>query len=348
MKDIADESISATSSSGVVMYSKNNSNSSNSKSSKDVKCNYCKKNGHKESDCFQKHPEKLEEYKAKQSGKKKEKKSEDKPKKSDSKDKSNTVNLNSVSLVIANPTAFSMFTCNQWIADTSATDHITNNLNWFDSSSYSTCSDLHPMETSNGFTPIVGISIVTLETTRSDGSSFLLTLTNVQYIPTFPVNIFGALKLLVQNNDTHVTSSNIFDKNNVEYSTVITSPAGIYLRLASIPTALISTFPARQTILSLDIIHQRLAYTSLKVVKNTIKATLGIDAELMKKASDKDPFLCKACECGHSEKGVSQQPRKRSTKVGKILNIDVCTITLVNYNGHHYATTIVDDCSGAT
>ncbi|RFU31063.1 hypothetical protein B7463_g5291, partial [Scytalidium lignicola] len=352
-EDIADESISVTSSSGAVMYGKNNSNSSNSKGSKDVKCNHCKKNGHKESDCFQKHLEKLKEYKAKQSGKKKEKKSEDKPKKSDSKDKSNTVNLNSASLVTAslvtaNPTAFSMFTRNQWIADTSATDHITNNLNWFDSGSYSTCSDLHPMETGNSFTPIVSIGTVTLETTCSDGSSFLLTLTNVQYIPTFPVNIFGALRLLVQNGDARVTSSGIFNKNNIEYSAVITSPAGIYLRLASIPTALISTFLARQTIPSLDIIHQRLAYTSLEVVKNTIKATLGIDAELVKKASDEDPFLCEACEYGHSEKGVSRQPRKRSTKVGEVLNIDVCTVTPVSYNGHHYTTTIVDDYSGAT
>ncbi|RFU24042.1 hypothetical protein B7463_g12294, partial [Scytalidium lignicola] len=134
MEDITNESIFATSSSGTVIYSKNNSNSSNSKSSKDVKCNYYKKNSHKESNCFQKYPEKLEEYKAKQSSKKKEKKSEDKPKKSDSKDKSNTVNLNSASLVIANLvitnlTTFSMFTHNQWITNTSTTDHITNNLN---------------------------------------------------------------------------------------------------------------------------------------------------------------------------------------------------------------------------
>ncbi|RFU26181.1 hypothetical protein B7463_g10156, partial [Scytalidium lignicola] len=247
------------------MYNKNNFNSSNSKSSKDIKCNYYKKNSHKESDCFQKYSEKLEEYKAKQFDKKKEKKSEDKLKKSDSKDKFNTVNLNSTSLVTTNlvtvnPMAFSMFTHNQWI---------------FDFNSYSMHSDLHPMETGNSFALIVS------------------------YILTFLVNIFGALRLLIQNDDAYVTSSGIFNKNNVKYNVVITSPASIYLRLASILTMLISTFPAHQTILSLDIIYQRLAYASLEVIKNTIKATLGIDAELVKKASNKDPFLCKAFYTSH-------------------------------------------------
>ncbi|RFU31380.1 hypothetical protein B7463_g4963, partial [Scytalidium lignicola] len=113
------------------------------------------------------------------------------------------------------------------------------------------------------------------------------------YILTFPVNIFKALRLLVQNNNAHITSSSIFNKNNIKYSAIITSLAGIYLRLASIPTMLISAFPTRQTVPSLDIIHQRLAYASLEVVKNTIKATLDIDTELVKKASDEDPFLCK-------------------------------------------------------
>ncbi|RFU32513.1 hypothetical protein B7463_g3821, partial [Scytalidium lignicola] len=235
IEDIADEFISAISFSGTIMYGKNNSNLSNSKSSKDVKYNYYKKNSHKESDYFQKHLEKLKEYK-------------------------------------------------------------------FNSGSYSTCSDLHPMKTSNGFALIVGIGIIILETTHLDGSSFLLTLTNVQYILTFPVNIFRALRLLVQNNDACVTSSGIFNKNNIEYSVVITSSASIYLRLAFIPTVLISAFLACQTIPSLDIIHQRLAYTSLEVVKNTIKVTFSINAELVKKASDEDPFLYKAYECSYSEK----------------------------------------------
>ncbi|RFU24044.1 hypothetical protein B7463_g12293, partial [Scytalidium lignicola] len=111
---------------------------------------------------------------------------------------------------------------------------------------------------------------------------------------------------------------------------------------------LISAFPAHQTIPSLDIIHQRLAHTSLEVVKNTIKATLGINAKLVKKASDEDPFLYKVYKCGHSEKGVSQQPRKQSTKVGEVLNINVCTVTPVSYNRYHYATTIMNDYSGTT
>ncbi|RFU24687.1 hypothetical protein B7463_g11656, partial [Scytalidium lignicola] len=118
VEDIVDESISVINSSGVVMYNKNNSNSSNLKGFKDVKYNYYKKNGHKESDYFQKYPEKLEEYKAKWFNKKKKKKSKDKPKKSDSKDKSNIVNLNFTnlvitSLVIANLTTFFIFTHNQ-------------------------------------------------------------------------------------------------------------------------------------------------------------------------------------------------------------------------------------------
>ncbi|RFU34407.1 hypothetical protein B7463_g1940, partial [Scytalidium lignicola] len=276
------------------------------------------------------YPKKLEEYKVKWFSKKKEKKSEDKPKKSNSKDKSNIVNLNFASLIIVNLMAFSMFTHNQWITDTSVIDHIINNLNWFDSSSYLTYFDLHLMETDNGFALIVGVSTIILKTTCLD------------------VNIFRALRLLVQNDDAYVISSGIFDKNNIEYNAVITSLAGIYLRLTSILTVLISAFPAHQTILSLDIIHQCLAYASLEVIKNTIKATLGIDVKLVKKASNEDLFLCEACECNCSEKGVSQELRKRSTKVGEVLNINMCTVTLVSYNGHHYAITIVDDCSSAT
>ena len=110
MEDISDKALKSDGSS-VALYGRKQARSD--KKPKE-KCSYCGKLYYKEADCWEKHPEKREEFAKRQSKKdKKDKKSKSSKSGLNSDSSSNTVNLNkSGSLMAVNPKSFSIFNRN--------------------------------------------------------------------------------------------------------------------------------------------------------------------------------------------------------------------------------------------
>ncbi|RFU26587.1 hypothetical protein B7463_g9757, partial [Scytalidium lignicola] len=130
-----------------------------------------------------------------------------------------------------------------------------------------------------------------LNTVNLNKSNSLITLFNVYHILTFPVNVLRGVKLLNQGREAYIIVKGIYNKNGIEFNVVDMFMDSIYLKLANTLKVLLTTLLARQSMPSLDLIHQRLSYTNIEVIKNTIKATTEIDKSLIKAAEKEETFL---------------------------------------------------------
>jgi len=81
---------------------------------------------------------------------------------------------------------------NQWLADSGADGHVANNLAVFDTYTPNT----RTIDTADGPLTALGTGTVNLRLLRTDSSIREVVLHDVTYMPKYPVNLFGARKLM--------------------------------------------------------------------------------------------------------------------------------------------------------
>ena len=209
----------------------------------------------------------------------------------------------------------------RWIVDTGADPHICRDIELFDSLLQQ---DYLPMiGTANGPTRPLGTGTVTLNCKLSSGKMRKVCLTDVLYLPCYPMNLFSGRKPYAQGGYIGNQGS-MFDSKNVEIATVDNR-----LFINEIPRAF--AFPAvlHQAKPTLSLWHRHLGHLGLKNVKLTEKVTKVIeydtDTAVNSNGEDKT-ILCEACELPRSLRHVRKDVTSRNLFPFNQISVDVVMI----------------------
>jgi len=153
-----------------------------------VICSGCKKPGHELENCWIAHPEKKKEFQDRKKAKKDSK---------DSKDSNSNSKDEGLSLYLG---AFMSSIKNEWLVDTGATQHISNDLKLF--SFFQESNNLPKIMTAKGVIKPTGSRSVPLKLKNTKGKSVFITLVNVHYTLGLPTNLF--LGTVIQRSNAYI------------------------------------------------------------------------------------------------------------------------------------------------
>jgi transposase InsO family protein len=284
-------------------------------------CNYCKKPGHKQADCYALHPEK-------------------RPKRIPSKSGSNDVDGNK-----KEGASHAFFTLSvsadghadhrdQWYIDTGATDHICTSRNAF--KEYTACK--RRVYSATGFVEAQGIGSVDLDTALPDGSHSIVHLKDVLHVPSLFANLISGSRM-TRGKVTFDNTTFLMQQNGITLGYAPLDGGLFSLRLANRTFAASVTAPP-----SIETWHRRLGHLNYASVKHLAQMSNGMDL-----TGQEEQGLCKPCSLSKLQRAYTRTPSQRAEGVFELIHSDlVGPITPTGYDGARYYVTFTDDYTRLT
>jgi hypothetical protein len=194
--------------------------------------------------------------------------------------------------------------------------------------------------TAGGIVLASGVGTVRLRLlSRSD-----LVLTDVLYMPSFPVNLFSRVMLYTSGGTICRKTSTLKDRLNRVLCEIDISAEGIFLKASSShPTALYigeDELRAKERLL-----HRRLCHLGYDNVRRTISMTKGVKLNFDKIPPNRP---CYTCEIAKSVQKVSRKPQKRALHAFDEIHTDVVSpINPIGRNRYKWAVFYTNDATRA-
>src|SRR5256714_1885184 len=297
--------------------------STNSRKRFEGRCNHCKKQGHKENQCWIKHPEL-------------------KPVRQGGKDKPNfsmmamTVKRQSDPIV--------------WYADSGASDHFSPHRHLF--KTFRTLEEPKTIDTAEGTAIGTGIGTIEITVIGQDNVETELQLNNVIYAPTMHSNLFSLGAAYDLGYETRITPGKglrVFHKDTVVIQTIreesglfqiIMAPQTAHAKAAQIDAKKVDTVPE----LDMEIWHRRMGHLNEDYVRKLRTMADGIGIKARTTVGD-----CDACMEGKQHRQPSHKPATRAKEALELIHSDLCgPISPMTYGGTNYFLLFIDDHTGYT
>jgi hypothetical protein len=181
---------------------------------------------------------------------------------------------------------------------------------------------------------------------RVPGNGSDLVLTDVLYVPTFPVNLFSRVMLYTSGGTICGKTSTLRDRLNEVICEIDISVEGIFLKASSShPTALYvdeDELRAKEKLM-----HRRLCHLGYENVRKTVSLTKGVKLNFSRiPPESKHP--CYTCDIAKSMRKVSRKPQKRALHAFDVIHTDVVgAINPIGKNGHRWVVIYTDDATRA-
>ena len=175
-----------------------------------------------------------------------------------------------------------------------------------------------------------------------------LVLTDVLYMPTFPVNLFSGVILYTLGGTICGKTSTLRNRLNEVIGEIDISAEGIFLKASSSPSHPTALYVGEDELRAKErLMHRRLCHLGYENVRKTLSMTKG-----MKLDFDKVPLElrrpCYTCEMAKSVRKVSRKPQKRALHAFDVIHTDVVgPINPIGRNGHRWAVIFTDDATRA-
>ena len=199
--------------------------------------------------------------------------------------------------------------------------------------------------TTRGIVLALGIGTVRLKILGNEND---LVLTDVLYMPSFPVNLFSGVILYTSGGNICGKTSTLRDCQDKVICNIDISAAGLFLKAGSFYTA----FSPAAHFVSQDEIkanrrlwHRRFGHLGHYNVQKTASITKGMPKANHFQLEEKNP-LCYTCEIAKSVRRVSQELQKRAQHAFDTIHTDVVgPLNPIGKNGHKWAVIYTDDAT---
>jgi transposase InsO family protein len=286
----------------------------------DGKCNHCSKRGHKEDQCWIKHPELKPEKSRK----------DEKPK---------------YSLMATAMTPKQQSEPKIWYTDSGASDHFSPNRSLF--KTFRTLDEPIPIETAQGTAIGIGTGTITLTVLGKDDIETELQLNNVIYAPNMTSNLFSLMAAYDRGFETRITPGyglRIFHGETLVATTVRVRGGLFRLKTTTDSYAMAAQVPETTPELDIDIWHRRMGHLGEDNVRKLAKMVDG-----MKIKARTTVGVCGSCLEGKQTRQPSHLPATRAKEPLELIHSDLCgPINPTTYGGTNYYLLFTDDYTRMT
>jgi hypothetical protein len=236
--------------------------------------------------------------------------------------------------------AFKLRAVGRWVVDTGANRHACNDRSLFES--MDPIQRLPEVITAGGIVLPSGVGTVRL---KIPGNEKSLVLTDVLYMPSFPVNLFSGVILYTSGGSICGKTSTLKDRLDEVICKIDISAEGLFLEAGSFYTAF-----SRPTIFyaSQDeqrLWHRRLSHLGYQNVRKTASMTKGMPDFNQSPLESMHP-LCHTCKISKSVRTISQESQQRAQHAFDVIHTDVVgPINPIGRNGHKWAVMYTDDAT---
>src|SRR5579859_988706 len=293
----------------------------------DGKCNHCNKRGHKEDQCWTKHPEL-------------------KPEKSRRDERNERPKFALMATTSSAAVPKRQSGPHIWFTDSGASDHFSPHKDLF-----TTLRKLEEpicIETAEGTAIRVGVGSVTLTVLGKDDLETDLQLNDVIYAPSMSSNLFSLAAAYDRGYETRMTPGygvRVFRGEELVATT--TRAAGGLFRLRT-PSDAAFAYAAQVTSatpeLDIDIWHRRMGHLGEDNVRKLAKMVDGMGIKVRTIVG-----VCEACLEGKQHRQPSHQPATRAKEPLELIHSDLCgPIDPTTYGGMNYYVLFTDDYTRMT
>jgi transposase InsO family protein len=288
----------------------------------DGKCNHCKRTGHKENQCWIKHPE----LKPVKQGKEKQKFSM----------------MATVMHRQSDP--------NVWYADSGASDHFSPHRHLF--KTFRNLDEPTTIGMAKGTATGTGIGTIEITVIGQNDEETELQLNDVIYAPNMYSNLFSLGVAYDLGYETRITPGKglrVFHEDTVVLQTIREGSGLFRLAMASqtayAKAAKTNAEPVRGVPeLDMEIWHKRLAHLNEDYVRRLASMSEG-----MKIKARTTVGVCDACMEGKQHRQPSHKPATRASEALELIHSDLCgVISPTTYGGTKYFLLFIDDHTGYT
>jgi hypothetical protein len=307
--------------------SKSGRNSSSTKF--DGKCNHCGKRGHKEDQCWIKHPEL-------------------KPEKGRSDRKNEKPRFAMMATVMTPAASKRQLGPHIWFTDSGASDHFSPHRDLFET--FRKLEEPIYIETAEGMAMGTGIGIITITVLGKDDIEMELQLNDVIYAPNMHSNLFSLAAAYDKGYETRITPGyglRIFHRE-VLVATSVRVAGGLFRLKTPINSAFALALAAQVTEttreLDINIWHRRMGHLGEDNVRKLAKMVEGMGIKTRTSVG-----VCEACLEGKQHRQPSHQPGTRATEPLELIHSDLCgPIDPTSYGGTNYYLLFTDDFTRMT
>ena len=293
----------------------------------DGKCNHCSKRGHKEDQCWIKHPELKPEKSRK-----------------DERNEKPKYALMATTTSAAAPKRQSG--PHIWFTDSGASDHFSPHRDLF--KTFKELEEPIYIETAEGTAMGTGIGTITVTVLSGDDTETDLKLNDVIYAPNMSSNLFSLTAAYDRGFETRITPGyglRIFYRESV-IATAVRVNGGLFrLRTPVDAYALAAqTVPAQTPELDVNVWHRRMGHLGEENVRKLAKMVEGMKIKFRTSVG-----VCEACLEGKQTRQPSHQPATRAKEPLELIHSDLCgPIDPTTYGGTTYYLLFTDDFTRMT
>ena len=292
----------------------------------DGKCNHCNKRGHKEVQCWIKHPELKPEKGRRDDG-------SEKPKYA----------------LMATATGAKRQSGSQiWFTDSGASDHFSPYKDLFET--FHKLDEPASIETAEGTVMGTGTGMITITVLGKDDMEMELQLHNVIYAPTMSSNLFSLNAAYDRGFETRMTPGygvQIFHKDVLVANTVriagglfrLKTPADAFAYAAQVTNETV-----RNRDIDIDIWHRRMGHLGEDNIRKLARMVEGMGIKVGTSVG-----VCEACVKGKQTRQPSHKPAARAKEPLELVHSDLCgPITPTTFGGTKYYVLFIDDYTRMT
>src|SRR3984885_8291760 len=292
----------------------------------DGKCNHCNKRGHKEDQCWIKHPEL-------------------KPEKSRNEGRNETSKYAMMATAMGPVVTKCQSSPHVWYTDSGASDDFSTQHDLF--TTFRRLEKSIYIETAQGEAVGTGIRTITITVLGKDDHENELRLNDVIYAPNMSSNLFSLAAVYDKGFETRITPGyglRIFHGNTLVAKSVRVSGGLFRLKTPTDTFALAAQVTSATPELDIDIWHRRMGHLGEDNVRKLAKMVEGMVIK-----SRTEVGVCEACLEGKQHRQPSHQPATRATEPLELIHSDLCgPIDPTTYGGTNYYLLFTDDYTRMT
>ena len=292
----------------------------------DGKCNHCNKRGHKEDQCWVKHPEL-------------------KPEKSRRDERSEKPKFAMMATVMTPAVPKRQSGPHIWFTDSGASDHFSPHRDLFET--FRKLEEPVNIETAEGTAMGTGTGRITITVLGKDDTETELQLNNVIYAPNMHSNLFSLAAAYDRGFETRITPGyglRIFHEETIVANSVRVT--GGLFRLKTPTDAFAYAAQVTETTREIDINtwHRRMGHLGEENVKKLARMVDGMAIKARTEVG-----VCEACLEGKQHRQPSHQPATRATEPLELIHSDLCgPIDPTTYGRTNYYLLFTDDYTRMT
>ena len=292
----------------------------------DGNCNHCSKKGHKEDQCWIKHPEL-------------------KPERSRADERNEKPKYALMATITSATVPKRQSGPHVWFTDSGASDHFSPYRDLFET--FHELEEYIYIETAEGTAVGTGIGTMTVTVLGGDDTETDLKLNDVIYAPNMSSNLFSLTAAYDRGFETRMTPGyglRIFYRESVIATAVRTNGGLFRLRTPVDAYALAAQAPAPTPELDVNVWHRRMGHLGEENVRKLAKMVAGMKIKLRTSVG-----VCEACLEGKQTRQPSHQPATRAKEPLELIHSDLCgPIDPTTHGGATYYLLFTDDFTRMT